>query len=104
VQIESAIDGAEREAEGARRAGHGHADSGRGSIEGAFAGSALNSARTTGDTALIGKRQTRRVAERVARAARHAPLNAEAAGELPRRLDDARFDFDLRLRRIERGD
>src|SRR5204863_1100441 len=100
----SAIDGAEREAEGARRAWHGHADSGRGSIEAAFTGSALNNARTTGDAALVGKRQTGRVAERVARTARHAPLNAEAAGELSRGLDDACFDFDLRLRRIERGD
>ena len=42
-----------------------------------------------------------------ARVLRHAavdaPLHADAAGEVARRRDDARFDFDLRLRTVERS-
>ena len=55
------------------------------------------------DRTLIGERQRQRVSELLAGARPDAPLDSEIACEVTRRLDDPRFDLDLRLGTIERA-
>ena len=106
VEVERAVDRSERQAD--RRRGRRDRQ-----VDGRVAGPAgCRRADRSGpavppdaaaDRSVVRERQAGGVADRRVGAAVEAPLDAERAGEVARRLDDARFDFDLRLRLVERA-
>ncbi len=71
---------------------------------GIAARSTLHNAGASTERSLIRERQARRIAEVGRHTAVEPPLHAELARVVARGLDDPRFDFDLRLRPIERID
>ena len=84
VEVERAVDRAERQA-------------GRGG------GCFFREVHARAHAAVVRERHRQAVADRRVDVARQVPLHAEAVGERPVGLDDARFDLDLRLRHVERG-
>jgi hypothetical protein len=65
---------------------------------------ALRAADAAAERPVVREGEAGRVADLRVRAAVEAPLDPDGAREVARRLHDARFDFDLRLRLVERRD